>query len=233
MKKLFFVLLCLFLTASLVRSQSFEIVPTVGYTFADRFHIPRGEAKIGDAFSYGATLSYVASSRLSLDLTWTGMSCDSWARSSHYDLNTAGTVNANYILIGTTKYFPLNQEARLFTGAGIGVGIFSGKDDDLGSSTKFAVGVKGGFKYDIAPNAGFVLQASLNMPVGDVGAGLWWNVGSGPSIAVSSSSPFFQFGLSGGFVIRFGDKSQKKKVEPTPVQPEQQQQQNTMPLYYE
>lgn len=232
MKKLLFLLLCLFLTASYVRSQSFELIPTVGYTFADRFHIPRGEARIGDAFSYGATLSYVASPRLSVDLTWTSMSCNSWARSDYYELNTDGTVNANYILVGSSKYFPLNQEARLFTGAGIGVGIFSGKEE-LGSSTKFAVGVKGGFKYDIAPNAGFVLQASLNMPVGDVGAGLWWNVGSGPAIGVSSSSPFFQFGLSGGFVIRFGDKSQKKKVEPTPVQPQQPQQQNTIPLYYE
>lgn len=189
MKKLFFLLLCLFLTASVVRSQSFEFVPTVGYTFADRFHIPRGEAKIGNAFTYGATLSYVASPRLSIDLTWTGMNCDSWAHADYYEVNTAGNVNANYILAGTTKYFPLNQEARFFTGGGLGVGIFSG-ENGLGSSTKFAVGVKGGFKYDISSSAGFVLQANLNMPVGDVGAGLWWNVGSGPSIGVSSYSPF-------------------------------------------
>ncbi|MFV0377431.1 MAG: hypothetical protein ACK5JD_09035 [Mangrovibacterium sp.] len=233
MKKLLVVCFCCLLYSPVLIAQHMEFVPTAGYTFADKFHIPGGRAKIGDGFTYGGMLSYVANPRLSIDLTFSRTDCDSWAlwKDSEY----RGRMSSNYLLIGTSKYFPLNQEARFFTGAGIGMGIFAGKDDDMGSATKFAWGVKAGFKYDLSPNAGFILQANLDSPVGDVYGDLWLS-SSGPSVGISSSSPFLQFGFTGGFVIRFGEKGQKKQKEELKEEllPQQPQQPSTkMPIYYD
>ena len=81
------------------------------------------------------------------------------------------------------------------------MGIYTGKENDIGTTTKFSVGLNGGVKYFLSDIIGIRIMAILNMPITDVSGGFWWSSGGGTSIGLSSNVPFLQFGFMGGLVI--------------------------------
>ena len=194
-----FAVLLLIITIS-TYAQNIQFTPIAGYTFADKFNFDRGKAKIGDGFTYGGILSYVINDKMAIDISYSREDCDVFAYSDYYDIDIKGQISANYIFLGLEKLMPLNENAFLFTGTNLGVGIYSGKNSDLKSTTKFAVGINGGLKYFFSDRLGFRAQANLNFPITDVGAGLWWG-GGGPSVGLTSRIPFLQFGFSGGLIF--------------------------------
>lgn len=200
MKKIILLICLTILTNTLIKAQDLQFTPFAGYTFADKFKFDRGNARIGDGFTYGGILSYVIDNSVAIELTYSRQDCDVSAYSDYHEIDVWGPISANYIYLGGSKLLPLNEEMFLFTGTNIGMGIYSGKDNNLGSTTKFAVGFNGGLKYFFSDRVGFRLQANLNLPITDVGAGFWWG-GGGPSVGLSSRVPFLQFGFTGGLVF--------------------------------
>ncbi|WP_163711729.1 hypothetical protein [Mangrovibacterium lignilyticum] len=204
MKKLIFAVTFFLLVLCLKVSyaQSVEFTPIAGYTFADRFDIYRGYGRVGGGFTFGGTFAYVVDSQLAIELSYSRQ--DAWATawSDYYGFDYDDKISANYLLLGGTKILPLSEAFRVFGGMGAGIGIFSPKGRDLNTITKFAVGVKAGLKYFFTGRVGFVAQTSLNFPITNASGSLWWDVGNGASVGVSSTVPFVQFGLSGGLVFR-------------------------------
>jgi hypothetical protein len=201
MKKIILLICITILTTTLIKAQDFQFTPFAGYTFADKFKIDRGNARIGGGFTYGGILSYVIHESIAIELTYSRQDCDASAYSDYYEIDVWGPISANYIYLGGSKLLQLNEDMFLFTGTNVGMGIYSGKDNSTSSTTKFAVGLNGGLKYFFSDKVGLRLQANLNFPITDIGGGLWWGIGSGPSVGLTSRIPFLQFGFSGGLVF--------------------------------
>ena len=194
--------ICLILMAiSSAKAQELQFSPFAGYTFADKFKINRGSAKIGAGFTYGASLTYIVHKKTNLELTYSREDCNAWAYSEYHGIDVRGPLSVNYIFFGSSELLQLNEDLSLFIGPNVGLGIYSGKDNELGSTTQFAVGLSGGMKYMFSDKIGFRLQSHLNMPITNLDAGLWWNIGSGPSAGLTSHIPFLQFGFTGGLVF--------------------------------
>lgn len=203
MKKLFLLATVLFATCTISWAQGLQLYPFAGYTFADRFPISGGTARIGDGFTYGGALAFVVSDYYAVELKYSRMDADVSAYSPYNNIDIYGEpVSLNYILLGGSKLFPVSEEAILFSGLNLGVGIMGSKDDTFNTITKFAAGINAGVKYFFTKSAGIRLQANLDFPVTDVGGSLWWSPGSGTQVGVSSYVPFLQFGFTGGLVLK-------------------------------
>lgn len=181
-------------------AQNIQFTPVAGYSFCDKFHFYQGNAKIGDGFTYGGYLSFGINRHVALELSYIRQDCDAYAYSDYHNISLNEPISSNYILLGASKLFSMSEEMTLFTGGGFGMGIYSGKTAEIGSITKFAVGLNGGMKYLFTDVFGIRLQANLFFPVTDLSGSLWWGPG-GTSVGVSSRIPFVQFGFTGGFIF--------------------------------
>lgn len=200
MRKFFLLSTLLLLTSMLSMAQSIQFTPFAGYTFADKFNIGGGTARIGDGFAYGGILSLFAGKYNALDLTYSRQGATGSAYSTYQNINVSGPVNVNYIFAGGTRHIPISDEAMFFTGLNLGVGFLS--SDGFKSVTKFAAGMNGGIKYFLNDRIGLRLQANLNFPVTDLGASFWWDPSSGTSVGVTSYVPVLQFGFTGGLIFK-------------------------------
>jgi hypothetical protein len=54
----------------------------------------------------------------------------------------------------------------------------------------------------ITEQLGLRFNLSLNLPITEVNANLWWSSNSGTSVGLSTATPIAQFGLNGGLLIR-------------------------------
>jgi hypothetical protein len=201
MKTIFLFLGMLLATYGLLNAQKLQLAPFAGYTFADKFRIDRGDARIGDGFTYGGTLSYMFRNSTSVGLTYSRQDCDFYAFSDYHDIDVDGEISANYIFIGANEMYNVTSELALFAGSNVGMAVYSGKTRDLDTKkTHFAVGFNLGMDYFFTEKTGIRLQGNLNFPITNLDAVFWWGSG-GSSVGVSSRVPFLQFGLLGGLVF--------------------------------
>jgi len=179
-----------------------EFTPFAGYTFADRFDLGGGEAKIEDGMSWGAGLTIVTSRVSAIEIAYTRMETEMWAHNYYnYGDSWEDEVAMNYILIGGQRLIPASEKVNLFAGGNIGVGFVNSKNDKFSTITKFAAGFDAGLKYFISDKVGIRLQADLKFPVTNVGASFGWSTGGGAGAGVSGYIPFVQFSFLGGLVI--------------------------------
>jgi hypothetical protein len=203
MRKIFLLsalLLSIIITSN---AQSIELYPFAGYTFGTHCYVATGKARLSDGFTYGGTLSFVAGQHNSLELTYLRQDATATAEGLYSGFQKfSDPVSINYIFLGGSRLYPVNDKLTPFTGAHVGMAILGSKHDTFSNIEKLAFGVDVGVKIMVSDKVGIRLQSNLNMPVTNVGAGLWWSSGSGSSVGVTGNIPFVQFGFTGGLILK-------------------------------
>ena len=210
MKKLFLALILIAGVSSVAKSQvKVQLFPFAGYTFQDKLYFYDGEAKISDGMTYGGSLTAILGMFNAVELTYSRQDVDVSATYGYYDsrgryvTTTEGTKAAmNYVFIGGNRLFPIpnNEKLNMFTGFDLGVGWLAPSESQYSTMTKFSMGLKGGMKYMFSDKIGMRLQANLNFPVTNLGAGIMIS-SSGASAGVTGYVPILQFGFNGGIII--------------------------------
>jgi hypothetical protein len=204
MKKNLLVILFLSVFASGSIAQTYELTPFIGYTLADKFNFDQGIARVGDGFTYGATLSMISDKVNALEFTYSRQESTVSAFSEYHQIDMSSPAGVNYILIGGTRLFPLRrQPIEFFAGVNFGAIVLGSKNNEFATLTKMAVGFNGGMKYFFTKKTGVRIQPNLNFPITNPGGEYWWNPATGDEAEVPSKVPFLQFGFMAGLVYKF------------------------------
>lgn len=202
MRKQYLLSLMVFFLVLEMRAQNLEITPFTGYTFDHSFPIVGGRATLGGGQAWGGMLGFSLNKFTELEVLYSWQGGTSSARSTAIQSNVRTQTNANYILVGGNRLFPINSQMALFSGAKVGAGILAFPNGDFNDISRFTVGLNGGMKYFVSENIGIRLQGNLMMPISNVGANLWWSPGGGTQVGLSGWSSVIQFGFTGGLIFR-------------------------------
>lgn len=168
------------------------------------------EGQIQDGARWGGGIEYVIPERGAFEIQYLrqntnaptvymdGILSGGQLQRSNFDLRL------NWLMLNSTRYFPISEQLEPFAGFGVGMGIFSLTNPDTNnerSATKFAYSFRGGINLWIANNLAFRAQASLFSAVQSMGGSLYFGTG-GTGAGLSSYSSMFQFGFDGGLVFR-------------------------------
>lgn len=215
MKKLFLFLgFCVLATLSF--SQEIRVNTYAGYVFDDKIDSYYSsnsfyEGTIKGGFQWGAGLEYRLPNNRGFELQY--LRQDTQAPTIYQDggiLNgqlqqTTFDLSANWILLNGLNYFEVNDKVEPYFGGAVGMVISNLDNPDNGnssSSTKFAVGIRGGSNFWLSEKVGIKVQASLLSAIQGAGGGFYFGTG-GVSTGVSTYSTIYQFGFSGGLTFRF------------------------------
>ncbi|HTE23303.1 outer membrane beta-barrel protein [Flavitalea sp.] len=163
---------------------------------------------------WGLGVEYMIQPTMGIELTY--LREDTKAPTTYYDdqviVNNVKTkefdLGINYLMLGTTKYFPLSEVIEPFFGLALGIGIINGSDPSTSeerNATKFAWTIKGGTNIWASEKVGIKLQAGLTSIAQGAGGGIYFGTG-GVSPGLSTYSSIFQFSLGGGVVFKLGGK---------------------------
>ncbi len=198
--------ICLSLVLSLTLTAVSYAQPTVtlltfeSYTFADKFETQYGNGKIQDGFQWGGGLEIGLSNTSAVELIYQQLNTDAYYQG--FDGRYDGTVNISYIMLGGTKYLPLNEMISGFGSFDAGVGIFNPSESlDSGTITKFSLGGRIGLRVMASEKVSLRIHAQLLSPVQWAGGGFYFGTG-GSGAGVSTGSTVYQFNLGGSLNYR-------------------------------
>jgi hypothetical protein len=219
MKRICFVLL-LFCSANALAQKKPEIRLNAyaNYVFDDRVdsyfsNTSYYDGTVKGSLKWGAGLEYMFHSAMGVELVY--LREDTKAPTTYYDDAGIGNpvksrefeLGINYIMLGTTRYFPLQPAIEPYFGLQLGVGIINVSNPvngEEGNKTKFAWGIKGGTNIWASPKVGIKLQAGLISLAQGAGGGVYFGTG-GVSPGLSTYSSILQFSLGGGLVFRLAN----------------------------
>jgi hypothetical protein len=206
--------LALLVAISSFSQTSIELIPTAGYTFADRTDFYNSYGRINGGLNLGGSIKFNATRNFGVELLYSHMNTQSGLYQYGFDGGgklAGGDLAMDYIMIGGVQSFTVpNSTVRPFIGAFLGAAVLTPGTTGYTSDTKFAVGLQLGTNIYMAPNVGLQLKAQLLSPVDAVDGGFYFsNYGSGTGI--STYSDIYQFSLSAGLIIGLG------RVLPEPV----------------
>ena len=163
------------------------------------------EGSVNGGFQWGGGLEYMPAPTIGVEFTY--LRLDSKAPVNYYDNGTQFTtfdMAHNYLFLSFNKYVPVNPKIEPFAGMQLGMGIYNVTNPDnnnSGSATKFAWGIKAGANIWASEKVGIKLQAGLISAVQAFGGSVYFGTG-GAGAGVSGFSTFWQFSLGGGLVFR-------------------------------
>ncbi|MBK8831752.1 MAG: outer membrane beta-barrel protein [Saprospiraceae bacterium] len=200
-----FLLCTAFLAVTLsaaAQTSSVTLLTFAGYTFADKFQTYYGYGKIQDAFQWGAGLEFGIQPGAAMELIYLRSDPEAYYDES-FSQQLSGKIGINYIMLGATRYAPVNETVSAFGTFDMGVGFTSNIAETLYSSnvTKFAIGGRLGLK--VAPNdkVSLRIHAQILSPVQWIGGGAYFGTG-GSGASVSTGSTIWQFNLGGSLNYR-------------------------------
>jgi outer membrane protein W len=190
-------------------SQSIEITPSYGYQFGTKLNYGPNYLKMKDSDQFGVTLGYETYDDMMIEVSYIHQGTELRIRDNQIAPieSRVSDLAVDWIQIGSTRYFT-NDNIKPFFGAGLGVAIFSPKNENydvvnraLNSSTEFAFSFKTGVNIMFSEHVGLNLQGNLMFPV--QWGGFYVSGGSGGvSSGASVSSTTIIGGFSGGLVFR-------------------------------
>jgi hypothetical protein len=189
------VLLLLVDVISLWAQPSITLLTFESYTFADKFDTQYGNAKVMDGFQWGGGLEFGLTEETAIELIYQRLDADAYYEgvNRRYD----GTVGINYILLGGTRYMPVNDKISGFGTLDLGVGWLDPSASlESESATKFSIGGRLGLRIATSEKVSLRLHAQLISPVQWFGGGFYLGTG-GSGAGVSSGSTIWQFNLGG------------------------------------
>ncbi|MEI8054081.1 MAG: hypothetical protein WCH52_10085 [Bacteroidota bacterium] len=192
-------------------SQEMRINTYGSYAFRDRIdsrydYNDYYNGIIEDGFLFGGGMEFMATDDYGVELSYLRMNSSAFM---NYYKNGPQTTNftlaTNYVLLGGNRYFDLkNKMIEPYAGAQAGVVIFGYKNPDnnnTGTITKIAWGLKTGVNVWATKKVGIKFQAQFLSAVQSLGGGFYLGTG-GSGAAVTTNSTIFQFGLGGGIMIK-------------------------------
>ena len=163
------------------------------------------EGSVNGGFQWGAGLEVMPAPTMGVEFTY--LRLDSKADLNYYNngpQNTIFDVAHNYLFLSFNKYMPVNPKIEPFAGMQLGMGIYNvvnPDNDNTGSATKFAWGIRAGANIWANEKVGIKLQAGLISAVQAFGGSVYFGTG-GAGAGVSGFSTYWQFSLGGGLVFR-------------------------------
>lgn len=193
-------LLSVALTAVSYAQPTVTLLTFESYTFADKFDTQYGNGKLQDGFQWGGGLEFGLTETSAVELIYQQLNTDAYYQG--FDGRYDGTVGVSYIMLGGTKYLPINEMISGFGTFNAGVGIFSPSESlDSGTITKFSLGGRVGLRIQTSEKVSIRLHAQLLSPVQWAGGGFYFGTG-GSGAGVSTGSTIYQFNLGGSLNFR-------------------------------
>lgn len=200
-----FLLCTAFLAVTLsaaAQTSSVTLLTFAGYTFADKFETYYGYGKIQDAFQWGAGLEFGIQPGAAMELIYLRSDPEAYYDES-YSSQLNGKMGINYIMLGATRYAPINDVISGFFTFDMGAAFTSNIDETLYSNnvTKFAIGGRMGLKVASNDKISLRVHAQILSPIQWIGGGVYFGTG-GSGAGVSTGSTIWQFNLGGSVNYR-------------------------------
>ncbi len=205
MKKLLMLSALVISMQAIAQGPKLRVNGYAGYVFDDKVNnyysaVDFYDATIKGSFLWGVGLEFMVQPTVGVELLYSRQDTKVPAT---YWLNGLKTTEFNYsvdnIMLGGTWYYKVNSDVfEPYAGLAGGVGIVNVKNPDnnnSGSATKFAWGMKLGTNIWASDRFGFKAQAAFNSLVQGYGGTYYYS---------TAYSSLFQFSLSGGLVIKLG-----------------------------
>ena len=199
-------LLTLLLTGVVAYAQpSITLLTFESYTFPDQFDTEYGTGKIEDGFQWGGGLEIGLSEVTAIEIIYQRLDTDAyydayWSQGPSQRLN--GTVGINYIMLGGTRYMPVNDKIAGFGTFNMGVGWFEPESTlESEGSARFSLGGRLGVRIMASEKVSIRLHGQLFSPVQWAGGGFYFGTG-GSGAGVSTGSTIWQFNLGGSLNYR-------------------------------
>lgn len=197
----------LLLSARSFAQTSVELIPSVGYTFADRNDYYSTYSRIADGVNYGGSIKFNVNRGFGIEVLYSHMNTTSGLYNYGPDHTPIQSTNLSfdYIMAGPVQSFTIpNSTVRPFLGAMLGAAIMTPPmNSGYSQDTRFAMGFQLGTNIYVSPRVGIQLKAQLLSPLDAAGGSFFFsNYGSG--VGVSGYSSIYQFSLGGGLIIGLG-----------------------------
>lgn len=195
MKKGLLLVLLSVLAITAWAQPSITLLTFESYSFSDKFETDDGiDGKVGEGFQWGGGLEFGFKETMAAELIYQRL--DTKLTSELQGLKT--NVAINYIMLGGTRYVPVNDKVSGFGTVDLGVGFIDYKDNaDLENVEKFAWGLRLGVRIAASEKVSLRLHGQLMSAVQAFGIG----VGTGGASAAGFST-FYQFNLGGSLNFR-------------------------------
>ncbi|HEX5172301.1 MAG TPA: hypothetical protein VFW11_24160 [Cyclobacteriaceae bacterium] len=184
----------------LLAQPSITLLTFGSYTFPDKFDTEYGTGKVMDGFQWGGGLEFGLSDVTAVELIYQHLDTDAYY-DGYYNLGSSerfnGTVGINYLLLGATRYAPINEKVSGFGTLDMGVGWFNPSSSlESEGTTKFSIGGRLGVRIQTSERVSLRLHAQVISPVQWAGGGFYFGTG-GSGAGVSTGSTIWQFNLGG------------------------------------
>ncbi len=184
----------------IAHAQSVTLLTFGGYTFKHTVNYSNAEGVLGDGFQWGGGFEVGIDDNRAIEIIYQRQDPNASVRfyPAPIDPDNQVDVGVNYIMLGGTNYFPLNDAISAFGTVDLGVGIFDPKEEgpNLETLTRFAWGIRGGIRVAASEKVSLRIHAQLMSPVQGFGGGVWFGSG-GAGAGVSTYSTIYQFNLGG------------------------------------
>lgn len=175
------------------------------YTFSDQFNTEYGVGEIGDGFQWGGGLEFGLSETTAIELIYQTMKTDAYYQGIDNNLQVktlSGNIGVNYIMLGGTRYAPLNDRISGFGTINMGVGWFNPeKSLETESEARFSLGAKLGVRIMASEKVSLRIHGQVFSPVQWAGGGFYFGSG-GTGAGVSTGSTIWQFNVGGSLNYR-------------------------------
>lgn len=214
MKKISLALLLAFCSVQAFsqKKPDIRINANANYAFADSFdsyysNTSYYSGRSDGSFQWGLGLEYKLPNNVGIDLSYTRQ--DTKAPTTFQDGPISLTtrefdVAFNYIMLGGTAYFPVNETVEPYAGIQGGVAIVDISNPYNGNSgitTRFGWAIKGGSNFWVSPKVGLKLQVGLNSVSQAAGGGIYFGT-AGAGTALGVYSTIYQFSIGSGLVFK-------------------------------
>ncbi len=200
--KLLFLTACLIIPLLMQAQRTVEITPYGGYVFASRMSGADGYVRFLGNAQYGGMISIGVSRVFDVDLIYNRIDTKDQVNLYNYPY-TENSLSINYMNVGFTKNFRVNQTFSPFVGFSMGACLMAPKSGNSYDYWFFDLGLSGGAKIYFGKHFGLRLQAQMYVPLQAAGYTLYFGYG-GASSGVSVYSTMVQFGFTGGLIFRLG-----------------------------
>ncbi|HPM29159.1 MAG TPA: hypothetical protein PLJ60_02385 [Chryseolinea sp.] len=176
------------------------------YTFSDQFDTQYGYGEVGDGFQWGGGLEFGLSETTAIELIYQTMKTD--AMYQGFDPNNIlgktyrGNIGVHYIMLGGTRYAPLNDRISGFGTLNMGVGWFTPDASlEAESQARFSLGGKLGVRIKATEKVSLRIHGQVFSPVQWAGGGFYFGSG-GSGAGVTTGSTIWQFNVGGSLNFR-------------------------------
>ena len=201
MKKRYLLTIAILLFAITAWAQpTITLLTFESYTFSDKFDTEYGTGKIEDGFQWGGGLEFGLSETSAVELIYQNMKAQVYYQG--FDARYDGNMGINYVMLGGTKYAPVNEKIAGFGTVDLGL-AWSNPDTKLAieSVTKFAVGARLGVRISASEKVSLRIHGQVFSPVQWAGGGVFIGTG-GTGAGVTTGSTIWQFNVGGSLNYR-------------------------------